>query len=111
MDSKPSFTELLEFGGKNVDLIRQIGRDYYTFGVIILRDDTGTRLANLEAQYQGDAYSINRAILTKWLNGEGMKPTTWATLVTVLKESRLNALAEDVSSVKGNFHCINQNVN
>ena len=42
---------------------------------------------------------INVAILEKWISGKGQKPITWDTLVNCLRDTDLNALANDIEKV------------
>lgn len=41
---------------------------------------------------------MSLTILSKWLQGEGMQPQPWS---TVLKESNLHVLAEEIKAVIG----------
>ena len=43
--------------------------------------------------------SACRTMFTKWLKGEGRKPTTWKTLITVLDEADLSVVAEELSGL------------
>ena len=38
-------------------------------------------------------------ILSKWLQGEGIQPPTWNTVIEVLRKSNLAALADEIASV------------
>ena len=40
----------------------------------------------LEKEHHWIAVDINMAIFQKWLDGKGMMPMTWSTLVTVLEK-------------------------
>ena len=40
---------------------------------------------SLEIEHLKNAERINMAILQKWLQGKGLKPVTWSTLVTALE--------------------------
>ena len=51
-------------------------------------------------KYHYDAEQINTEILQKWLTGSGKKPVSWATLVEVLRDIELSALAGDIETVK-----------
>ena len=39
----------------------------------------------LEMEHRWNAERINMAILQRWLQGMGVKPVTWSTLVDVLR--------------------------
>lgn len=38
-------------------------------------------------------------ILSKWLQGGGIQPPTWNTVIKVLRQSNLAVLAEEIASV------------
>ena len=52
----------------------------------------------LEKEHHWTAEQINMAILRKWLQGNGVKPVTWSTLVAVLRTIKMNELANDIES-------------
>ena len=83
-----------------IDIPEEIGIDYICFGLLLLEDHTTSRLKNLEHKYQRDPKQINIAILQEWLNGRGNQPVTWATLVEVLRDIELHALAYEIEAVK-----------
>ena len=64
----------------------QVGVKYVQFGVFLLEDTNGFIIVEaLEVEHMKNAERINMAILNKWLQGKGVKPVTWSTLVSVLK--------------------------
>ena len=77
--------ELLCFSDQKINIAVQVGANYSTFGIFLLEDETGAIVEALKMQFLGDAEEINMAILKKWLQGKGMKPVAWSTLVTVLQ--------------------------
>ena len=58
---------------------------YLKFGIFLLEDSDGVIVKALEMEHHWNAEWINEAILQKWLQGKGVKPVTWSTLVAVLK--------------------------
>ena len=46
------------------------------------------------------AKQINTEILQEWLTGRAKKPVTWTTLVEVLHDIELSALAGEIEAVK-----------
>ena len=100
MDDCPTLTELMNFGEHHVDIIEEIGAMYHKFGTLLLEDEHGSKMGALEGEKRGNAEDINNAILTRWIRGEGRKPTSWATLATVLDECKLTTLADVIRSVK-----------
>ena len=99
MDKTPALNELMGFGSKRTDIIGKIGQSYYRFGVNILEDE-GSKMNPLETEHRGNVERINTDVLTRWIRGEGRKPTSWVTLATVLDECNLSTLATEIRSVK-----------
>ncbi len=83
--------------GRVIDLVTEIGTDYKKIGRILLKNDR--KVANIETSKRGQVEDIVDEILTVWLKGGGRKPVTWETLVTVLRESGLVVLADDINNL------------
>ena len=66
-DNEPIVPQLLEI---NIPL--RVGDKYDSFGIYLLNDDTGDKMAVIRNNCQGDAEKITRAILTAWLRGGGI---------------------------------------
>ena len=81
----PTLPELLSFSERRVNIAEQIGANYLKFGIFLLEDSNGAIVTALENEHLKNAERINVAILQKWLEGKGVKPVTWSTLVTVLQ--------------------------
>ena len=79
-------TELLSFSDRNVNIAELIGVNYFKFGIFLLEDSNGVIVKALEKEYLRNAEEINVAILQRWLQGKGVKPVTWSTLVTALQK-------------------------
>ena len=82
--------ELLSFSSSKLNMAVQVGVKYAKFGVFLLEDTNGAIVEALEVEHTKNAERINMAILNKWLQGKGVKPVTWSTLVSVLKNIELN---------------------
>ena len=78
--------ELVSFTDGRVSIAVQIGVNYLNFGTLLLKDNNGAIVTALENEHQRNAERINVAILQKWLQGGGVMPVTWSTLVTVLQK-------------------------
>jgi hypothetical protein len=83
-----------------VNLAQAIGTKYTSFGILLLEDDNGNRTEAIVRELQGRAEDINTKIFCLWVNGEGLEPVSWATLVGVLQDIGLNKLASDIQQVK-----------
>ena len=101
--TKPTLPELLKFtcaDGKVVNIPVEIATKYVQFGTFLLDDRNGLRVRIIEHKYHCDAEQINTEILQKWLTERGKKPVTWATLIEVLRDIDLSAVAGDIEAVK-----------
>ena len=94
---RPTLPQLLSFpcAKRKVNIPLEIGTKYVRFGTLTLEDANGTRVSNLQHQYQRDPEQINTEIFREWLSGKGKQPVTWATLIEVLC---------DISAIKV-VHC------
>lgn len=94
--------ELITFQGRRgkTDISEQIGNNYKRFGILLLDDPNGVRVNDIERKHHEEGRAINLEILQKWLEGSGKKPMTWKTLIDVLFEIGLTALANDIKAVK-----------
>ena len=100
---RPTLPELLRFtcsDEKKINIAKQIGDEYKTFGTLLLNDDNGKKVTSMESRHHSDPSKINMLILEEWLNGSGEQPVTWATLTEVLCDSDHSNLANDISTVK-----------
>ena len=98
MDETPTLPQLMMFGKYQVNIIQEIGSQYHRIGVVLLEDVTGSKMYSIEMGKRHNVEAINLAVLRRWMKGEGRKPTNWATLVTVLNECGLAALADEICS-------------
>ena len=100
MYDRPTLNELLVLKGRDkesVRIIERIGDRYYEFGTYLLSDDHGALLKTIAANANGNVEAINREILTRWINGQGVKDVTWRALVHALRVGpKLNTLANDI---------------
>ena len=78
----------------------EIAIKYVEFGTFLLDDETGLRVKIMTHQHLNDAKRINIEILQEWLTGRGKQPVTWTTLVEVLHDIELTALATEIEAVK-----------
>ena len=77
--------------------MQKIAQSYETFGILLLNDEDGSTVASLSMPNQ-TPYGITMAILRKWLQGEGRKPTSWATLITVIEEAGFGLLDWEITA-------------
>lgn len=98
-DECPSLLDLLRFPGQAglINIPQEIGVKFTEFGVFLLGDKRGSRVASLALEHGNNARRINTSILREWLEGKGRLPVTWRTLVDVLCDVELNDLASDIT--------------
>ena len=98
LSSVPRLTQLRLLrtadGGK-IEIINTIASDWTTVGDFLDFDPAGAKLKQIKADEKG-VEACCRAMFQFWLEGNGVKPVSWATLVTVLRDSKLCALADQV---------------
>ena len=94
--------ELVRFRGKakRINIPQEISTNYYQFGILLLEDETGTRIKNIEYRFRENSEQINMEVLEQWINGKGKQPVTWEMLVEVLRDVELTTLAQDIEEVK-----------
>ena len=94
----PQLTYLSTGPRDGIRIIRRIGANYHSLGILLLNDDDGAITTGIIAGNHHQPENITRDILLKWLQGQGRQPVTWATLMTVLHEIELSELAQDIAS-------------
>ena len=101
--TKPTLSQLLSFkctDGRVVNIPVEIGTKYVQFGTFLLDDSNGSRVKNMAHKHLRDAERINMEIIQEWLTERGKQPVMWTTLVEVLQDIELTALARDIKAVK-----------
>ena len=93
MDSKPTLPHLMKPG-----LITKIAPNYHDFGIFLLNDEDGSIIDSIEIKCREEPNRITKEILKRWLQGRGVGPVTYATLVKILKKTELNVLAQTIKS-------------
>ena len=81
--------ELLSLSARKVNVAVEVGVKYSNFGIFLLNDTNGVIVPALEMEHQRNAERINMAILQRWLQGMGVMPVTWSTLVDVLTKMKI----------------------
>ena len=91
---RPTLPELL-----CLNVHKKVGANYYTFGILLLNDD-GCLVDSMEDECRGKPERIVIKILQEWLQGSGLLPVTWNTLIETLKKTGLPELAADIHKAK-----------
>ena len=98
MYQSPSLHLLLNLDGLNI--LQEIGSSYFTFGVIILNEESGAITKTIESDCNYKAECSNRLIAEKWLNGHcSYKETTWSALIETLYAIERRNLAMKVKEI------------
>lgn len=82
-------------------IIQKIGAKCKSLGALLLNDDNGSKVALIEGSVS-DMETITKNIISKWLEGSGVGPVTWATFVSEIKAVELNELARDIEGMAMN---------
>ena len=90
--------QLVNFTGKTrtFNVAAQVGSAYPKMGVFLLKDVTGDVVQALEQEHRMDAQEMNMAIFRRWLQGNGVRPVAWSTLIGVLRKIGQDVLADDI---------------
>ena len=91
---------LLSFPGKSgeINILERIGTTYKIFAVFLLNDENGAKIESITKE-ESQVADMTLKILSRWLQGEGMQPQTWSTLINVLRKSKLSDLANEIETV------------
>ena len=100
---QPTLPELISFQSREgkVNIAEKISIQYYEFGIQLLDDKDGSYIQAIAHRHLRDAVRINTDILEEWLQGRGIQPVSWTTLVEVLEDIDLGTLAGDIREAKG----------
>ena len=80
---KPTLPKLLD-----LKVPANVSDKYEEFGIILLKDEDGKKMAVIENDFRGKAEKITLQILKKWMEGDGMS-VTWESLIIALKKCNL----------------------
>ena len=89
--SRPTIPEILR-----LEVPQGVGANYTTFGVLLLNDKTGSRVRALRMECLGVPEDVTLRVLQEWLEGKGLEPVTWETLIQTLRDSGLSSLADHI---------------
>ena len=66
----------------------------------LLDDDNCDIVEGLEEKYHHDPVNIVTAVYKMWISGTGRQPTTWQTLLDVLRDIKLDSIADDIEATQ-----------
>ena len=82
--------------GERVKIVETIAKDWRIVGCQLNFDRAGNRLSIIEGQKSNNPIACCEAMFQHWLNGNGVKPATWKTLIDILEDCDYIALKEQV---------------
>ena len=78
-----------------MNLPSRVGPKVNVFGIFLLNDDIGNKVANITERCRGDPEKIAFEVLREWLEGKGVE-VSWNSLIATLKDSQLSPMAEQI---------------
>ena len=80
--------------GRKIEIIKTVSPYWMDVGDLLDFDALGTKLEQIKADEGARGVeSCTRAMFRYWLEGNGVQPATWTTLLKVLRNTRFTALA------------------
>ena len=94
--------ELIRFRGRErrINIPQEISTSFRNFGILLLEDTSGARIRSIVHECRDNPELINMKVLEEWIAGRGKRLVSWDTLIEVLQDIELGALARDIASVK-----------
>ena len=89
--------ECLQTPSGHIRIIRIVMDEYYPLGINLLLDKNGDITDEIETKHKFDKKRTTFAILKRWLQGTGIKPQIWATLIEVLRQMQFECLANRIN--------------
>jgi len=89
-DSKPRLAELVTLKtrrGQSVNVIKSLAPQWKQFGLCLDFDHTGQQLDLIEAEHAHESHRVVaccQEMFRHWLEGNGVQPVTWRTLIKLL---------------------------
>ena len=78
---------------------QQVGANYFTFGIFLLDDKTGSRMRSFKQACLANPEDVMLMVLQEWLEGKGL-PVTWKSLIQTLRDTDLSVLADQIEATK-----------
>ena len=88
--SRPTLPQLL-----TMDLPLRVGDRFETFGVLLLDDETGDKMAIMREKFMRDPERVTMEVLKEWLAGKGVE-VSWESLIETLRKSKLKLMADQI---------------
>ena len=83
--------------GQKIEIIKMVASQWKDVGDLLDFDASGETLQRIQAdEGQGGVKSCCRSMFQHWLQGNGVRPASWTTLLKILEDSLFVSLAADV---------------
>ena len=83
--------------GQKIEIVKTVASQWRDVGDLLDFDASGETLQRIQAdEGQKGVESCCRSMFQHWLQGNGVRPASWATLLEILEDSRFVSLAADV---------------
>jgi hypothetical protein len=96
IEDTPTLPELINFKtqSSSISIMPESGVHYHP---VLLKDDNERVTDAIKNQFNNNATLINQEILRMWLNGAGLQPIEWSTLISALEQIELPTLAKRIA--------------
>ena len=101
-DAQPTLLQLTHMvtpSGKEVKIIQNIVAKWEAVGIHFNFDPTGYTIDLIDARHSSKPMACCTDMMKMWLGGRGRKPTSWPTLVKVLRNAEFYVLADEVEQL------------
>ena len=83
--------------GQKIEIVKTVATKWRDVGVLLDFDAKGDTLDRIKADWVHEGVeSCSQSMFQHWLQGNGVRPASWATLLEILEDSRFVSLAADV---------------
>ena len=83
-------------GGKRVFIIKRLSSHWRNLGVLLDFDESGTQLDIIKKKHPSDPEACCRVMFQHWLKGNGVRPSSWRTLIELLEDCAQQVLAQEI---------------
>ena len=81
--------------GKKIKIIERVAPFWESLGDQLDFDESGSKLSLIKADHS-TSEACCRAMFQHWLNGNGVTPCSWRTLIELLEDLDQEVLAQDI---------------
>ena len=95
---------LLERHGKTVKVINMVAAVWDSVALRLHFDSND--IARIKRDHPQQCIQAAITVFSEWIKGNGRQPSSWHTLIEVLKETRLQSVASDLENIFGMLCCV-----